>query len=156
MGRAGEGERRERGLMHRQPRISLRSIRATQLALAAVLLLAAAADAQDWPTRPITLVVPFSAGGPVDVAARLIAPRIGESLGQQIVIENMGGAGGMSGANRIAKAAPDGSLFVLGNASRSTIPRPSSPRSASWWRTPRFSSCARIFPRARCPNSSPP
>src|SRR5262245_30133681 len=75
-----------------------------------------AAAAQDWPTRPITLVVPFSAGGPVDVAARLIAPRVAESLGQQIVIENMAGAGGMTGSNRVAKATPDGYLLVLGNA----------------------------------------
>jgi tripartite-type tricarboxylate transporter receptor subunit TctC len=75
-----------------------------------------AASAQDWPARPITLVVPFAAGGPVDVAARLIAPRVGESLGQQIVIENMVGAGGMTGSNRVAKATPDGYLLVLGNA----------------------------------------
>jgi len=75
-----------------------------------------AASAQDWPARPITLVVPFAAGGPVDVAARLIAPRVGESLGQQIVIENMVGAGGMTGSNRVAKAMPDGYLLVLGNA----------------------------------------
>jgi tripartite-type tricarboxylate transporter receptor subunit TctC len=72
--------------------------------------------AQNWPVRPVTLVVPFSAGGPVDVAARLIAPRISESLGQQIVIENMAGAGGMTGSNRIAKAPPDGYLAVLGNS----------------------------------------
>jgi tripartite-type tricarboxylate transporter receptor subunit TctC len=74
------------------------------------------ASAQDWPTRPVTMVVPFTAGGPVDVAARLIAPRLSESLGQQIVIENMGGAGGMAGSSRVAKAPPDGYLLVLGNA----------------------------------------
>ena len=61
------------------------------------------------------MVVPFTAGGPVDVAARLIAPRVSESLGQQIVVENMGGAGGMTGSNRVAKASPDGYLLVLGN-----------------------------------------
>ena len=84
--------------------------------LAVVLACASIAPAQDWPTRPVTLVVPFSAGGPVDVAARLIAPRVSETLGQQIVIENMAGAGGMTGTNRIAKAAPDGYLMVLGNS----------------------------------------
>ncbi|SRR5712692_1860069 len=86
---------------------------------AAVTLLAGstlATAAQDWPRRPLTLVVPFAAGGPIDVAARLIAPRIGERLGQQIVIENMGGAGGMTGSNRVAKAPPDGYLMVLGSA----------------------------------------
>jgi tripartite-type tricarboxylate transporter receptor subunit TctC len=62
----------------------------TALASAIVVTLTAAAAAQDWPTRPLTLVVPFTAGGPVDVAARLIAPRVSESLGQQIVVENMG------------------------------------------------------------------
>src|ERR1700704_2079076 len=90
--------------------------KATALALATVMTLAAAAAAQEWPTRPVTMVVPFTAGGPVDVAARLIAPRLSESLGQQIVIENMGGAGGMAGSNRGAKAPPDGYLLVPGNA----------------------------------------
>ena len=89
--------------------------KATALALATVMTLTAAAAAQDWPTRPVTMVVPFTAGGPVDVAARLIAPRVSESLGQQIVVENMGGACGMTGSNRVAKAAPDGYLLVLGN-----------------------------------------
>src|SRR6187399_3728375 len=89
--------------------------KATAWALATVMTLTCAAAAQDWPTRPITLVVPFTAGGPVDVAARLVAPRVSESLGQQIVVENMGGAGGMTGSNRVAKAAPDGYQFVLGS-----------------------------------------
>jgi tripartite-type tricarboxylate transporter receptor subunit TctC len=70
--------------------------------------------AQDWPTRPMTLIVPFAAGGPVDVAARVVAPRISEILGQQIIIENIGGAGGMTGSNRVAKAPGDGYLFVMG------------------------------------------
>ena len=82
--------------------------KATAWALATVMTLTCAAAAQDWPTRPITLVVPFAAGGPVDVAARLVAPRMSEMLGQQIVVENIGGAGGMTGATRVAKAPPDG------------------------------------------------
>ena len=87
----------------------------TAWAFATAMTLTATAAAQEWPTRPVTMVVPFTAGGPVDVAARLIAPRVSESLGQQIVVENMGGAGGMTGSNRVAKASPDGYLLVLGN-----------------------------------------
>jgi tripartite-type tricarboxylate transporter receptor subunit TctC len=71
--------------------------------------------AQEWPTRPITLVVPFAAGGPVDAPLRLLAARATELLGQQIVIEFVGGAGGMIGSNRVAKAAPDGQQFLYGN-----------------------------------------
>jgi len=72
--------------------------------------------AQDWPVRPITLVVPFAAGGANDVIARLLAPAMGEALGQQVVIENVGGAGGMTGASRVAKAAPDGYTVLSGSA----------------------------------------
>jgi len=75
------------------------------------------AAAQDWPTRPVTMVVPFAAGGQVDVLGRLLAARLGEVLGKQVVVENVGGAGGMLGANRVAKAAPDGYQFVLGSVS---------------------------------------
>jgi tripartite-type tricarboxylate transporter receptor subunit TctC len=67
----------------------------------------APASAEDWPARPVTLVVPYAAGGPVDTLARILAARLSEILGQQIVIENVGGAGGMTGASRVAKAAPD-------------------------------------------------
>ncbi len=75
------------------------------------------AQAQDWPSRPITMVVPYAAGGPVDTIARILAARMGETLGQQVIIENIGGAGGMTGAARVAKAAPDGySLLMSGSA----------------------------------------
>jgi tripartite-type tricarboxylate transporter receptor subunit TctC len=70
--------------------------------------------AEDWPSRPITMINPFAAGGPNDVLARLFAQRMGEVLGQPIVLENVGGAGGMNGADRVAKAAPDGYTFLLG------------------------------------------
>ncbi|TMJ85706.1 MAG: tripartite tricarboxylate transporter substrate binding protein BugD [Alphaproteobacteria bacterium] len=70
---------------------------------------------QDWPTRPVTMVAPFAAGGPADTVARILAPGLSELLGQQVIIENMGGSGGMTGAARVAKAAPDGYQFVLGN-----------------------------------------
>ena len=70
----------------------------TIIALLVACTLAAPAAAQDWPTRPITLVVPYAAGGPVDTIARILTARMSELLGQQIVVENMGGAGGMTGA----------------------------------------------------------
>jgi len=73
------------------------------------------AQAQTWPTRPVTMVVTYAAGGTNDIIARILAPRLSEILGQQVVIENVGGAGGMSGAARVAKAPPDGYQFVLGN-----------------------------------------
>jgi tripartite-type tricarboxylate transporter receptor subunit TctC len=71
------------------------------------------AGAQDWPARPVTLVVPYAAGGPVDTIGRILATRLSEVLGQQVVVENAGGAGGMTGASRVAKAAPDGYTVLL-------------------------------------------
>jgi tripartite-type tricarboxylate transporter receptor subunit TctC len=71
--------------------------------------------AQTWPTRPVSMVVPFAAGGGTDVLGRIIGRRLGEVLGQQVVIENVGGAGGMVGSARVAKATPDGYQFVLGS-----------------------------------------
>ena len=86
-----------------------------KIIVAAIIGMAAilSAHAQTWPARPITLVVPFAAGGPVDTIARVLAARIAETLGQQIVIENVGGAGGMTGSARVAKAAPDGYTLLL-------------------------------------------
>jgi tripartite-type tricarboxylate transporter receptor subunit TctC len=84
------------------------------LALAvAIVVSASLAQAQDWPVRPVTFVVPYAAGGPNDSQARILAARLGELLHQQIVVENVGGAGGMTGANRVAKAAPDGYTLLL-------------------------------------------
>jgi len=71
--------------------------------------------AEEWPSRPMTMVVPFAAGGPADTVGRILTPRLGELLGQQVIVENMGGSGGMTGSARVAKAAPDGYQFVLGN-----------------------------------------
>ena len=74
------------------------------------------AMAQTYPTRPVTLVVPFAAGGPSDVVARILASRMTELLGQSVIIENVGGAGGMTGSARVAKAPPDGYLFGMGHS----------------------------------------
>src|ERR1051325_6984739 len=71
--------------------------------------------AQNWPARPVTMVVPFAAGGPMDTVARILQPRMSDALGQQVVIENVGGGGGMTGSSRVAKAPPDGYQFGLGN-----------------------------------------
>jgi tripartite-type tricarboxylate transporter receptor subunit TctC len=73
------------------------------------------ARAQDWPTRPVTMVLPFAAGGPLDVVGRLVAARLSQILDQQVVVENVTGAGGMIGGNRVAKAASDGYQFVFGH-----------------------------------------
>jgi tripartite-type tricarboxylate transporter receptor subunit TctC len=74
----------------------------------------ATAVAQSYPTKPMTMVIPFAAGGPTDVLGRIMAQRMSEALGQQVVVENVGGAGGMTGSKRVADAAPDGYTFVLG------------------------------------------
>src|SRR3989449_3317984 len=71
------------------------------------LLVAAAAAAQTYPTRPIALIVPFSAGGPTDTIGRIMAERMGRSLGQTVVVENTTGAGGSIAVGRVARAAPD-------------------------------------------------
>jgi tripartite-type tricarboxylate transporter receptor subunit TctC len=85
----------------------------TSAALALVLAPFAAASAQDWPSRAVTIIVPYAAGGPVDTLGRILAARLSEILGQQVVVENVGGAGGMTGASRAAKAAPDGYTVLL-------------------------------------------
>src|SRR5262249_62210402 len=79
--------------------------------------------AQAWPSRPITLVVPYAVGGPVDTVARIVSARMSEILGQQIVVESVPGAGGMTGAARVAKAAPDGyTLLLSGSATLAQVP----------------------------------
>src|SRR3954451_3209910 len=72
------------------------------------------AAAQNYPARPITMVIPFAAGGPTDVLGRVVAAKMGESLGQQVVVENATGAGGQTGGKRVADSAPDGYNFVIG------------------------------------------
>ena len=80
------------------------------------------AHAQSYPTKTITMIVPFAAGGPTDTVARLVAQSMGNKLKQQIIIENVGGAGGTIGAARVAKAAPDGYTLFLHHIGHSTAP----------------------------------
>ena len=77
--------------------------------------MAGPAAAQTYPSRPITVVVPFPAGGPSDVVARIVAEQMGKVLGQTMVIENVGGAGGTIGSARVASAAPDGYTLLAGS-----------------------------------------
>jgi tripartite-type tricarboxylate transporter receptor subunit TctC len=82
----------------------------------ALLSSAGTAAAQDWPNRVITLVVPFAAGGGIDTSARVQALALSEILGQAVVVENIGAAGGTVGSARVAKAAPDGYTLLIGNS----------------------------------------
>jgi tripartite-type tricarboxylate transporter receptor subunit TctC len=84
--------------------------------LLAALAAAAGASAQDWPARPITLVVAFPAGGDDDLLARVLAPRLSQFLGQPVNVDNVAGGGGIVGAARVAKAAPDGYEILLGTS----------------------------------------
>ena len=77
--------------------------------------------AQDWPTRPVTMVVPAAAGSSSDVLGRILGARLSQLLNQQVVIENVGGAGGLTGAARVAKAPPDGYQFLLGHTGTQAI-----------------------------------
>jgi tripartite-type tricarboxylate transporter receptor subunit TctC len=81
----------------------------------ALIGLQSAALAQDWPTRPITMIVTFAPGGTNDTVARILASRMGDYLGQTMVVENVAGASGLTGTARVAKAAPDGYQLLLGD-----------------------------------------
>ena len=87
----------------------------------AIIGVAGAASAQNWPTRPVTMVVPFAAGSSSDTAGRILAIGLSEALGQQVIIENVGGGGGMTGTARVAKAAPDGYQFVFASVDSMAI-----------------------------------
>ncbi len=90
-------------------------------ALAALALAATAANALDFPQRAVTLVVPFAAGGPVDVVARILAEPMRRSLGQAVVVDNTTGAGGSLGVGRVARAAPDGYTLSIGHWSTHVV-----------------------------------
>ena len=80
----------------------------------AALIAAGSARAADWPDHSLTMIVPFAAGGPTDVLGRVMAQRLSEILGQQVVVENVTGAGGMTGSARVAQSTPDGYTFGIG------------------------------------------
>ena len=133
--------------------------------LALVLSLAAgAATAQTYPNRPITLIVPFAAGGATDSIARILSEPLSQDLGQQIVIETVGGAGGMIGSARAARAAPDGQTLLFAPTSFGTSPAlmahlPYDPLRASrrcpcWPRAHSHSRSTHRCPRHRLPSSS--
>jgi tripartite-type tricarboxylate transporter receptor subunit TctC len=90
------------------------------VAVALVIVLGAQAGAQDWPTRPVTMVVPFAPGGVYDTLGRVYAAALSPRLRQQVVVENAPGAGGMTGATRVARADPDGYQFLFGGESPNT------------------------------------
>jgi tripartite-type tricarboxylate transporter receptor subunit TctC len=98
-------------------------------------------NAQTWPARPLTMVVPFAAGGPMDSVARILQSALSDALQQQVIIENIGGVGGMLGAARVAKSAPDGYLFVLGNVGTHAV-------SQSLYKNPLYNSVTDFSPVA--------
>lgn len=104
----------------------MRKFVAALAAVAAAMLYPPAAGAQTYPERTITIVVPFSAGGPTDTVTRLVAEAMSKDLGQQVIVENVGGAGGTLGAGRVANAEPDGYTLLLhhiGMATSATLYR---------------------------------
>jgi tripartite-type tricarboxylate transporter receptor subunit TctC len=95
--------------------------------------------AETWPSRPLTLVVPFATGGPMDAVARILQSALSDALGEQVIIENIGGAGGMIGAARVAKSVPDGYQFLLGNVGTHAV-------SQTLYKTPFYNSTADFAP----------
>ena len=98
------------------------SRRAALAALSAAALAPLPVHAADWPAKPVTLVVPFAAGGTTDIVGRAIAQKLGEALGQQVLVDNRAGAGGTLGAASVAKAAPDGYTFLLATVAHTMAP----------------------------------
>ena len=101
---------REPGMTTKPPDRKMKII----VAVFAFLFAASGVAAQDYPTRPITLVVPYAAGGGNDVMARTVAEKMSKTLGQNVVVENRAGAGGSIATRQVARAAPDGYTLVLG------------------------------------------
>ena len=115
--------------------------RITGAAIGALLAVTGAALAQTYPAKPITMIIPFAAGGPTDVLGRVMAQRMSEILGQQVVVENVGGAGGMTGAKRVSDAAPDGYTILLGTVGTHA-------QSQTMYKKPLYNSAADFTPVA--------
>jgi tripartite-type tricarboxylate transporter receptor subunit TctC len=118
------------------------------IATAFVSLLTSPAAAQDWSVRPLTMVISFAAGSSIDVGGRIVAARLAEILGQSVVIENIGGAGGMTGAARVAKAAPDGYQILFGGSATHTY-------SQSLYKTPLYNAATDFAPVALIADTPP-
>src|SRR5919108_4507185 len=121
------GDRMQREQLRRREFIALigRAVIVWPLAfLAACILATGSASSQTYPSRPITLVVPYPPGGATDAIARIVQDSMSQSLGQQIVIDNIGGAGGMIAAARAARAAPDGYTVLLHQVALAAGPKP--------------------------------
>jgi tripartite-type tricarboxylate transporter receptor subunit TctC len=116
----------------------MKSLLAT-LAVAGAFVVAASAQAQDFPTKPINLVVPFAAGGSTDLVGRVIAEGMSAQLGQQVLVVNQAGAGGVLGATAVADAAPDGYTILMGTIATHAL-------SASLYATPPFDPSADFAP----------
>jgi len=108
-------------------------------ALFAATLAATPAKSEDWPSRPVSMVVPFAAGSASDTVGRILGARLSEVLGQQVVIENVGGAGGMTGTLRVTKAPPDGYQMVLASVDTIAI-------SQSTYKKPLYNSMTELSP----------
>jgi tripartite-type tricarboxylate transporter receptor subunit TctC len=91
------------------------------IAAVAIAVTAAPATAQDWPTRPVTMVVTFAPGTAGDVVGRILSEPLGDALGRTVIVDNVPGGGGITGSNRVAKAAPDGYQFLVGTVGTHAI-----------------------------------
>lgn len=122
----------------------MKSLLSTLAIAAGALVVSLPAIAQDFPNKPINLVVPFAAGGSTDLVGRIVAEAMSAQLGQQVLVVNQAGAGGVLGATAVADATPDGYTVLMGTIATHAL-------SASLYATPRHPSIPRpISPRSRC------